>query len=89
MPGAIRGRLHRRDGAQGGVDRRSEKSAFDSFNSWIQARLEKSVYKTARNYYASPSGRIVTQWPFSVTRFWWISRIARRSVNDDRLMADI
>jgi cation diffusion facilitator CzcD-associated flavoprotein CzcO len=54
-------------------------SAFDAFNGQIQARLQDSVYKTTRNYYASPSGRIVTQWPFSATRFWWLSRTARRS----------
>ena len=56
-----------------------KQSAFDDFNSWIQRRLETSVYKTTRNYYSSPSGRIVTQWPFSVTRFWWISWRARRT----------
>jgi cation diffusion facilitator CzcD-associated flavoprotein CzcO len=56
-----------------------KQSAFDDFNSWIQQRLETSVYKTTRNYYSSPSGRIVTQWPFSVTRFWWISWRARRT----------
>lgn len=64
---------------RGGTTIEVKKSAFDSFNSRVQARLETSVYKAARNYYASPSGRIVTQWPFSVTRFWWISRTARRS----------
>jgi cyclohexanone monooxygenase len=63
---------------EGGSTVEVKQSAFDRFNSLVQARLEKSVYKTARNYYASRSGRIVTQWPFSATRFWWISRIARR-----------
>ena len=56
-----------------------KRTAFDRFNNWVQAKLETSVFKSTRNYYASASGRIVTQWPFSVTRFWWISRIKRRS----------
>lgn len=56
-----------------------KKSAFDSFNLWVQARLARSVYKSAKNYYTSASGRIVTQWPFSATRFWWMSRTKRRS----------
>ena len=64
---------------KGGSTVEVKTSAFDGFNSWIQASLETSIYKTTRNYYASPSGRIVTQWPFSGTRFWWISKTARRS----------
>lgn len=63
---------------RGGKTVEVRRPAFDRFNRRLQARLETSVYKTARNYYASPSGRIVTQWPFPVTRFWWISRTARR-----------
>jgi cyclohexanone monooxygenase len=54
------------------------KTAFNRFNVWVQARLETSVFKSTKNYYASDSGKIVTQWPFSATRFWWISRIERR-----------
>lgn len=55
------------------------RSAFDALNHRLQARLQSSVYKTARNYYATSSGRIVTQWPFSAIRFWWMSRTARYS----------
>lgn len=63
---------------KGGSTVEVRRPAFDGFNRRLQARLETSVYKTARNYYASPTGRIVTQWPFSITRFWWTSRTARR-----------
>jgi cyclohexanone monooxygenase len=56
-----------------------KRSAFESYNRWIQERLEKSVYRATRNYYAAASGRIVTQWPFSATRFWWMTRTKRRS----------
>jgi cation diffusion facilitator CzcD-associated flavoprotein CzcO len=64
---------------RGGAIVEVRRSAFENFNNWMQARLEKSVYKTTRNYYATASGRIVTQWPFSATRFWWMARTARRS----------
>jgi cation diffusion facilitator CzcD-associated flavoprotein CzcO len=63
----------------GGSTTEVRRSAFDGFNRRVQARLEKSVYKTTRNYYAAASGRIVTQWPFSAIRFWWMTRTARRS----------
>jgi cyclohexanone monooxygenase len=56
-----------------------KQSAFDRFNAWIQARLETSVFKSTSSYYLSPSGKVVTQWPFSTARFWWVSRIHRRS----------
>ena len=36
------------------------------------------MFKSTANYFASESGRIVTQWPFSATRFWWIGWALRR-----------
>ncbi len=63
----------------GGSTVEVKKPAFDSFNHWVQARLGGSVYKNARNYYTTQSGRVVTQWPFSTLRFWWLTRTARRS----------
>lgn len=53
-------------------------SAFESFNHWVQKKMQRSVYTATKNYYTSPSGRIVTQWPFSATRFWWMCRTMRR-----------
>jgi len=52
-------------------------SAFESFNRWVQQKMQGSVYTAAKNYYTAPSGRIVTQWPFSATRFWWMCRTKR------------
>lgn len=54
------------------------KTAFRQFNSWLQKRLETSVFHTAKNYFSSNTGKIVTQWPFSATRFWWIAKVHRR-----------
>ena len=64
---------------KGGSTVEVKKPAFDSFNHWVQAKLAGSVYKTAKNYYTTQSGRVVTQWPFSTLRFWWLTRTARRS----------
>jgi cyclohexanone monooxygenase len=64
---------------QGGKTIEVKQSAFDDFNRLIQSKLASSVYKSARNYYTAPSGRIVSQWPFSATRFWWMTRTSRRS----------
>ena len=57
-----------------------KKTAMRRFNDWMQRRLESSVYKSTNNYFAAPTGRIVTQWPYSATRFWWIARTSRRRV---------
>lgn len=54
------------------------KEAYHNFNEWLQQRLRTSVFNSTRNYFSSASGKIVTQWPFSATRFWWISRAKRR-----------
>lgn len=52
--------------------------AFARYNNWLQARLETSVYKSTANYFTAPSGKVVTQWPFSATRFWWLCVSERR-----------
>ncbi|MGF7158766.1 cyclohexanone monooxygenase [Rhodoligotrophos appendicifer] len=60
--------------------RRAEvrRDVFDRYNSWLQQRLETSVYKSTTNYFSAPSGKIVTQWPFSATKFWWLCATQRR-----------
>lgn len=52
--------------------------AFERYNRWLQARLETSVYKSTVNYFTAPSGKVITQWPFSATRFWWLCVSERR-----------
>ena len=54
------------------------REAFNRYNEWLQARLETSVFKTTVNYFTAPSGKVVTQWPFSATRFWWLCVSERR-----------
>jgi len=52
---------------------------FEAFNSKVQEKLAGSVYRTTKNYYTAPSGRIVTQWPFSAIYFWWLTKTTGRS----------
>jgi cation diffusion facilitator CzcD-associated flavoprotein CzcO len=36
---------------------------MDAYNRWLQRRLSRTVWVTTNNYYKTPTGRIVTQWP--------------------------
>lgn len=54
------------------------REAYGRYNRWLHARLETSVYKSTVNYFTAPSGKVVTQWPFSATRFWWLCLSQRR-----------
>jgi cation diffusion facilitator CzcD-associated flavoprotein CzcO len=47
-------------------------------NEQIQIALGTSVWKGGcHNYFAHPSGKIVTQWPYSATRYWRSTRRLR------------
>ncbi len=40
--------------------------AWDAmYDAWLQAQVNATSWAVADNYYKAPSGRIVTQWPFS------------------------
>ena len=54
------GRLARRGGY---VDVRPE--AESRFNAQISADLEQTIWTQCDSYFRSPTGRIVTQWPYS------------------------
>lgn len=44
------------------------------FNRWLQRQMKGSVWETANNYYKSPSGRVVTQWPAGPGMYWLLTR---------------
>lgn len=50
--------------------------AYDKFNSWLGDYIEKrlTAQTHCHNYYFSPSGRNVTQWPGSHVLFWLLTR---------------
>ncbi len=37
---------------------------YEIYNRWIQRSMSKTAWAMANNYYTSPSGRVVTQWPY-------------------------
>jgi len=37
--------------------------AVDTYNRWLERRFAGTAWPVSNNYYKSPSGRIVTQWP--------------------------
>jgi cyclohexanone monooxygenase len=41
----------------------------DVYDAWLQNRLRDTSFAVSRNYYRVPSGRVVTQWPYSPTRY--------------------
>jgi hypothetical protein len=53
-------RLARRGGS---VEVRADAQA--RFNARLEADLERSVWTRCDSYFRSPSGRIVTQWPYT------------------------
>lgn len=48
-----------------------------AFNAWLDAQWQDSVFFTSRNYYTSPTGRIVTNWPRSMLVYWAMLAAAR------------
>lgn len=49
-------------------------AVHDRFNRWLRRQMSGSVWETANNYYKSPTGRVVTQWPASAARYWFLIR---------------
>jgi cation diffusion facilitator CzcD-associated flavoprotein CzcO len=48
----------------------------ERYNRWIQKGLVDSAYNGAcNNYYRSPSGRIVTNWPYTAVLYWAMTRL--------------
>jgi cation diffusion facilitator CzcD-associated flavoprotein CzcO len=50
----------------------------DRYNEWLQDRLRRTAWSAARNYYQAPTGRIVSQWPFSASFYIAATRLARQ-----------
>jgi cation diffusion facilitator CzcD-associated flavoprotein CzcO len=37
---------------------------YERYNRWLQAKMQGTSWLVSRNYFTSPSGKVVTQWPF-------------------------
>jgi len=56
-------------------------SLFARFYRWIDKGNSRKAWSAGgckRNYFVSPSGRVVTQWPYSMPTLWIASRVLRR-----------
>lgn len=52
--------------------------AFDWYHRWLRRRLAKTVWSGTRSYFQSPSGKVVSQWPFGASTYLIACRIAAR-----------
>ena len=50
------------------------RTAFAKYDAWMQRQMEGSVWSTSNNYFKTPSGRVVTQWPVNPIVYWVMSR---------------
>ena len=50
-------------------------SFYRRYNVWLQKKLRGTVFQTANNYFKSPTGRVVTQWPLTSFDYWFLSRL--------------
>lgn len=54
---------------------------YERFNRALQAQLARTVWPTTRSYFTATTGKVVSQWPYSATRYvvgTWLA--ARRDV---------
>lgn len=56
------------------------KAAWTSrYNRLLQRRISSTVWGSTDNYFKSPSGRVVTQWPSSASVYWLLARVLQKS----------
>jgi len=46
-----------------------------ALNRWLKRRLDASSFAQTPNYFRSPSGRVVTQWPDGASVYWLLTRL--------------
>jgi len=63
------------------------RGAVDAYNRWLDRRLTGTAWTVSRNYYSSPSGRIVTQWPDGALLYGALTRTLGRVSSTTRRAA--
>jgi len=48
---------------------------YDTYNRWLQRKMDGTAWTVSNNYYKSPSGRIVTQWPFGALFYGALTKV--------------
>ena len=54
-------------------------AAFRRFNDLLQRQLAKTVWAQTESYFKAGTGKVVTQWPFSATRYILGTKVARHT----------
>jgi cation diffusion facilitator CzcD-associated flavoprotein CzcO len=52
--------------------------AHSLYNRWLQMRLRKTVWSQAESYFRARTGKVVSQWPFSASRYIIALELAAR-----------
>jgi cation diffusion facilitator CzcD-associated flavoprotein CzcO len=48
---------------------------YHRYNQWVQAAIAKTAWVQSNNYYKSPSGRVVTQWPYGAVIYALVTKL--------------
>ncbi|AOS93748.1 flavin-containing monooxygenase [Mycobacterium intracellulare] len=51
---------------------------YRRYNQWIQSSMAKTAWVRSNNYYKSPSGRVVTQWPYGAVIYRAVTKLLGR-----------
>ena len=51
---------------------------FELYNRWLERSMAKTAWVVSNNYYKSPSGRVVTQWPYGTLLYGLLTKLLGR-----------
>jgi cation diffusion facilitator CzcD-associated flavoprotein CzcO len=51
---------------------------YDLFNRWLERSMAKTAWVVSNNYYKTPSGRVVTQWPYGTLLYGALTKLLGR-----------
>lgn len=66
---------------RGGSPVEVKRAAYDRYNRWVDRRMANTVWTKANNYFKTPSGRIVTQFPEGLPLYWALTKFLRRGAH--------
>jgi cation diffusion facilitator CzcD-associated flavoprotein CzcO len=52
--------------------------AYLSWDAYVRWRNSKQVYSVSRSYYRAPTGKVLTEWPGTLTEYWLLTRLFGR-----------
>ncbi len=48
--------------------------AYLAWDAYVRWRNSKQVYSVSKSYYRAPSGKVLTEWPGTLTEYWLLTR---------------